>query len=75
MAGGWKRPISEIKVGDKVLATDPKPGETSLQKSSAVITGTGARDLVQLTLARPRRGGTAVGSAECAQAICRAPAR
>ncbi len=57
MADGWKKPISEIKVSNKVLVTDPKPGEASIQTSSAVITGTGARDLVQLMLAHPRRGG------------------
>lgn len=36
----------------KALATDPKPGETSVQTASAMITGTGAKDLVQLTLAQ-----------------------
>lgn len=43
---------------DKALATDPKPGETSVQTASAMITGTGAKDLVQLTLAQKQGGHT-----------------
>ncbi|MEU8938465.1 polymorphic toxin-type HINT domain-containing protein [Streptomyces goshikiensis] len=58
MADGSKKAISEIKVGDKVLATDPKTGETSVQTASATITGTGAKDLVKLTLAQEQGGQT-----------------
>ncbi|MDJ0380140.1 polymorphic toxin-type HINT domain-containing protein [Streptomyces sp. G-G2] len=52
MADGTDKPISHIKVGDKVLATDPKTGQTSVQTASATITGTGAKKLVKVTLAR-----------------------
>ncbi|WP_345542249.1 polymorphic toxin-type HINT domain-containing protein, partial [Streptomyces chitinivorans] len=50
MADGSRRPIEEIKVGDKVLATDPKTGETKAKTVTATIIGDGAKDLVKVTI-------------------------
>ena len=36
LADGTTKPISEIKVGDNVLATDPETGETAPQEVTAV---------------------------------------
>jgi RHS repeat-associated protein len=36
MADGSRKPISSLKVGDKVLATDPETGETSARTVTAV---------------------------------------
>jgi RHS repeat-associated protein len=37
MADGAKKPISEVKVGDEVLATDPETGEQGPHKVTALI--------------------------------------
>src|SRR5690606_7255829 len=50
MADGSRKPIEEIKVGDKVLATDPKTGETKAKTVTATILGDGAKDLVKVTI-------------------------
>lgn len=50
LADGSKAAIQSIKVGDKVLATDPTTGETSAQPVLATITGNGPKDLVTLTV-------------------------
>ncbi|WP_455354058.1 RHS repeat-associated core domain-containing protein [Streptomyces sp. SYSU K217416] len=53
MADGSRKPISKVKVGDLVIATDPKTGRTSVQTATATIIGKGAKDLVKVTLAIP----------------------
>ncbi|GAA3883842.1 hypothetical protein GCM10022227_46580 [Streptomyces sedi] len=51
MADGTTRPIEELRIGDKVLATDPETGETSPRTVTAEITSTGTKHLTALTLA------------------------
>ncbi|MEU8800906.1 RHS repeat-associated core domain-containing protein [Spirillospora sp. NPDC048819] len=50
MADGTKKPIEEIEVGDKVLATDPETGETNAEPVIATITSKGDKNLVQITI-------------------------
>ncbi|WP_169582870.1 polymorphic toxin-type HINT domain-containing protein [Microbacterium thalassium] len=50
LADGSKAAIETLRLGDKVLATDPTTGETSAQPVLATITGTGPKDLVTLTV-------------------------
>nr|WP_308340505.1 MULTISPECIES: Hint domain-containing homing endonuclease [unclassified Streptomyces] len=38
MADGSTKPIEDVKVGDKVKATDPKTGETRIETVTAEIT-------------------------------------
>ena len=51
MADGTKKPISKVKVGDKVKATDPETGETAARPVVAVIRHGGVHRMVDLTLA------------------------
>lgn len=51
MADGTTKPIEDVRIGDMVLATDPKTGETSVKTVTAEITGTGMKNLVTMTLA------------------------
>ncbi|MFF0386616.1 polymorphic toxin-type HINT domain-containing protein [Streptomyces sp. NPDC004286] len=50
MADGSTKPIEKVKVGDKVVATDPRTGKTSVQTATAKILGKGRKDLVRITL-------------------------
>ncbi|MFD3504959.1 polymorphic toxin-type HINT domain-containing protein [Streptomyces sp. NPDC058678] len=50
MADGSTKPIEKVKAGDKVIATDPKTGKTSVQTATATIIGKGSKDLVRITL-------------------------
>ncbi|MEY9993608.1 RHS repeat-associated protein [Streptomyces sp. V4I8] len=50
MADGTTKPVEDVRIGDEVLATDPKTGETVAKKVTAQITGTGAKHLVTITL-------------------------
>ncbi|MFE5036806.1 polymorphic toxin-type HINT domain-containing protein [Streptomyces sp. NPDC056683] len=50
MADGTTKPIQDVKTGDKVLATDPKTGRTTVRTVTAEITGKGLKHLVRLTL-------------------------
>nr|WSS66327.1 polymorphic toxin-type HINT domain-containing protein [Streptomyces sp. NBC_01177] len=50
MADGTHKPIKEIKVGDKVLATDPETGETGPRTVTALIEGSGEKELVDLSI-------------------------
>ncbi|MGV5039029.1 ricin-type beta-trefoil lectin domain protein, partial [Streptomyces sp. NRAIS4] len=50
MADGSAKPIEQLKLGDKVLATDPDTGETHAEKVTATITGKGLKNLVKVTL-------------------------
>ncbi|MFI0420489.1 RHS repeat-associated core domain-containing protein [Spongiactinospora sp. 9N601] len=50
MADGTHKPIEQVKVGDKVLAADPETGKTHAQPVTAIITGTGIKHLVQITV-------------------------
>ncbi|WP_143118454.1 RHS repeat-associated core domain-containing protein [Actinomadura madurae] len=50
MADGSRKPIEDVKVGDKVLATDPETGETRAQPVLGTITSKGDKNLVQITV-------------------------
>jgi RHS repeat-associated protein len=50
MADGTQKPIKDIRVGDKVLATDPETGRTSAQTVAATIVSVGEKNLVDLTI-------------------------
>ena len=51
MADGTEKPISKVKVGDKVLATDPETGRTEARPVTALIQHSGKHTMVDLTLA------------------------
>ncbi|MER5218754.1 RHS repeat-associated core domain-containing protein, partial [Streptomyces sp. NPDC002838] len=50
MADGSTKPIEKVKTGDKIIATDPKTGKTTVQTATATITGKGTKQLVKVTL-------------------------
>ncbi|MDX3244808.1 polymorphic toxin-type HINT domain-containing protein [Streptomyces sp. ME18-1-4] len=50
MADGSAKPIEQVKAGDKVVATDPRTGKTTVQTATATIIGKGSKDLVRITL-------------------------
>ncbi|GKQ41208.1 HINT domain-containing protein [Streptomyces sp. A012304] len=50
MADGSTKSIEKVKAGDKVIATDPKTGKTSVQTAAATIKGKGSKKLVRITL-------------------------
>ncbi|GAA3809868.1 hypothetical protein GCM10023083_50660 [Streptomyces phyllanthi] len=51
MADGTTKPIEKVENGDKVLATDPETGETSVETVTAEIKGEGVKHLVKVTIA------------------------
>ncbi|WP_405895230.1 polymorphic toxin-type HINT domain-containing protein (plasmid) [Streptomyces sp. NBC_01527] len=53
MADGTQKPIKDIKIGDKVLATDPETGETGPRAVTALIKGSGEKQLVDITATDP----------------------
>ncbi len=50
MADGTTKPIEEVKTGDRVLATDPESGETTVETVTAEIKGEGLKRLVKVTI-------------------------
>jgi hypothetical protein len=52
LANGTKRPIAELKVGDRVWSVDPENGQTSGQLVQAVLIDHDA-DLLDLTITNP----------------------
>ena len=50
LADGSSKPIEQLKLGDKVKATDPATGETTAEPVVATIIGQGAKHLVDLTV-------------------------
>ncbi|NAS20650.1 DNRLRE domain-containing protein [Herbidospora sp. NEAU-GS84] len=50
LADGSARPIEQIKVGDKVVASDPEKGETVSKPVTALIVGAGEKNLVGIRL-------------------------
>ncbi|GAB2941669.1 hypothetical protein GCM10027280_32790 [Micromonospora polyrhachis] len=49
MADGARKRIADVRVGDKVLATDPETGETASRTVTATITGEGQKRLVDIS--------------------------
>jgi Pretoxin HINT domain/Protein of unknown function (DUF1308) len=50
MADGSTKRIEDVKVGDKVLATDPTTGRTEARPVTQVIVGVGTKHMVELTV-------------------------
>ncbi|MFD4218228.1 RHS repeat-associated core domain-containing protein [Streptomyces griseus] len=50
LADGTGKPIKDIRIGDEVLATDPETGESGPRPVTALIKGTGDKQLVDITL-------------------------
>ncbi|GGQ39922.1 hypothetical protein GCM10010166_03540 [Couchioplanes caeruleus subsp. azureus] len=50
LADGRTRAIEKLRIGDRVLATDPLTGITAGRRVTATITGAGAKKLVDLTI-------------------------
>ncbi|MEV8533938.1 ricin-type beta-trefoil lectin domain protein [Streptomyces sp. NPDC051211] len=50
MADGSTKPIEKVKAGDKVIATDPKSGESVARTVTAEIKGQGLKHLVKVTV-------------------------
>ncbi|WP_251091650.1 polymorphic toxin-type HINT domain-containing protein [Streptomyces sp. Caat 7-52] len=50
MANGSTKAIADVRIGDKVLATDPKTGKTKPETVTAEIKGTGRKHLVKVTV-------------------------
>ncbi|HEX5496033.1 MAG TPA: RHS repeat-associated core domain-containing protein, partial [Mycobacteriales bacterium] len=51
MANGSRRAIQDVRIGDRVIATDPITGKTAAEPVADVIVGHGVRRLVALTVA------------------------
>ncbi|WP_326551630.1 ricin-type beta-trefoil lectin domain protein [Micromonospora sp. NBC_01813] len=50
MADGTTKRIEQVKPGDKVIATDPETGDTTVETVTATITGDGVKHLVKITI-------------------------
>ncbi|SEG91398.1 RHS repeat-associated core domain-containing protein [Thermomonospora echinospora] len=50
MANGTRKPIDELQVGDKVLATDPDTGRTGPQTVVSTVSSAGSKNLVRVTV-------------------------
>ncbi|MBN6052392.1 hypothetical protein JYK22_10660 [Nonomuraea sp. RK-328] len=50
MADGSTKPIEDVKIGDKVLATDPATGRNESRPVTALIAGQGPKRLVNITI-------------------------
>ncbi|WP_285778453.1 polymorphic toxin-type HINT domain-containing protein [Microtetraspora sp. NBRC 13810] len=62
LADGTKKPIEEVKIGDKVLATNSETGETVAEDVTALIVGEGAKSLVAITVDVDGERGTSTAS-------------
>jgi len=63
LADGSSKPISRIRAGDRVLATDPVTGRTAPRVVTRLIVGTGLKDLVEVTVATAAGTRTLVATA------------
>ncbi|WP_431931220.1 RHS repeat-associated core domain-containing protein [Nonomuraea jabiensis] len=50
MADGTDKPIEDVKVGDRVLATDPETGKSGPQPVVGTLTSAGAKTLVRISV-------------------------
>lgn len=50
MADGSTKPIEDVKIGDKILATDPETGETRPREVTATWINAGFKTLVEITV-------------------------
>lgn len=68
MADGTSKPIEDIQVGDRVLATDPVTGESGPRMVVGTITTQGPKDLVKLTVDIDGPSGNKTGTVVAAAA-------
>ena len=61
MADGTRTAIEDVRVGDKVVATDPTTGRTEAKPVTDTITGKGQKRLVELTVDTDGAKGDATG--------------
>ncbi|MFD8917445.1 RHS repeat-associated core domain-containing protein [Streptomyces sp. NPDC059569] len=57
MADGTRKPIKDVRVGDKVLATDPETGESGPREVTTLIQGSGDKSLTDITVAATTEDG------------------
>ncbi|MFC0623766.1 polymorphic toxin-type HINT domain-containing protein [Kribbella deserti] len=50
LANGTQKPIEEVQIGDKVVATDPATGKKSTEEVTATIVGDGLKKQVELRI-------------------------
>ncbi|MFF5293698.1 RHS repeat-associated core domain-containing protein [Paractinoplanes globisporus] len=50
MADGSTKRIEDVRIGDKVVATDPTTGRTGVRVVTALIVGVGEKQMVELTV-------------------------
>ncbi|WP_081916179.1 SpvB/TcaC N-terminal domain-containing protein [Saccharothrix sp. NRRL B-16314] len=62
MADGTRKPISEVEVGDLVLATDPETGVVEARPVTDLIVGNGSKDLVEITVDTGSGKGTVIAT-------------
>lgn len=62
MADGTTKAIRDVDIGDKVVATDPETGETTVQTVTAEIKGKGTKHLVRVTIDTDGDEGTKTAS-------------
>ncbi|WP_456095351.1 polymorphic toxin-type HINT domain-containing protein [Parafrankia elaeagni] len=63
LADGTTTPIADIRIGDRVLATNPDTGQTEPHTVTALIIGTGDKDLVDITVDTPTGPATLTATA------------
>jgi hypothetical protein len=61
MADGTRKPIKDIRPGDKVLTTDPESGKITAEPVTDVINGSGTKHLVAITVDTDGANGSATG--------------
>ncbi|MFC5152798.1 polymorphic toxin-type HINT domain-containing protein [Streptomyces amakusaensis] len=62
MADGTAKPIEDVKIGDKVLATDPETGETAPKTVTAELFNEGSKNLVKVSLDVDGKGSAPLAS-------------
>jgi Pretoxin HINT domain len=62
LADGTSRPIEDVRVGDRVVSSDPVTGTTDAELVTDTITGTGDKQLVDVTIDTDGHAGTATAT-------------
>ncbi|WP_455712983.1 RHS repeat-associated core domain-containing protein [Streptomyces phaeochromogenes] len=62
MADGTRKPIKDVRIGEEVLATDPETGETGAREVTALIQGSGGKQLVDITVDTDGGSGAKTGT-------------
>jgi hypothetical protein len=62
LANGIEKAIEDVDLDDQVLASDPETGETQARPVTALITGDGQKDLIEITIDTEGDEGDETGS-------------